>query len=105
MFGWLGRTVVRHPWWTIVAWVVAAAAAIALAPKMDTHSDQQDFLPSKYESVQAGKLADRAFPSGSTKVSNELMVVKRSDGAALTDADSKKIDQVAGLNGNDVFMS
>jgi putative drug exporter of the RND superfamily len=95
VFGWLGRTVVRHPWWTIVAWLVAAAAAVALAPKLDTHSDQQDFLPSKYESVQAGKLADRAFPSGSQKVSNELMVVKRSDGQALTTADTQKIGQIA----------
>ena len=95
MFGWLGRTVVRHPWWTIVAWLVAAAAAIALAPKLDTHSDQQDFLPTKYESVQAGKLADRAFPSGSQKVTNELMVVKRSDGKTLTPADTTKIGQIA----------
>jgi RND superfamily putative drug exporter len=78
-----------------VAWLVAAAAAIVLAPKLDTHSDQQDFLPTKYESVQAGKLADRAFPSGSQKVTNELMVVKRSDGQALTAADTKKIGQIA----------
>jgi RND superfamily putative drug exporter len=95
MFGWLGRTVVRHPWWTIVTWLVAAAAAVALAPKLDTHSDQQDFLPTKYESVQAGKLADRAFPSGSQKVTNELMVVKRSDGKTLTPADQTKIGQIA----------
>ena len=95
MFGWLGRTVVRHPWWTIVAWLIAAAAVITLAPKMATHSDQQDFLPSKYESVQAGKLADKAFPNGSQKVSNELMVVKRSDGQPLTAADTKKITQIA----------
>ncbi|GLY73377.1 MMPL family transporter [Actinoallomurus iriomotensis] len=95
MFGWLGRTVVRHPWWTIVAWLVAAAVAVVLAPKLDTHSDQQDFLPTKYESVQAGKLADRAFPSGSQKVSNELMVVKRSDGQALSSTDQKKVGQIA----------
>ncbi|GLY84882.1 MMPL family transporter [Actinoallomurus iriomotensis] len=95
MFGWLGRTVVRHPWWTIVAWLVAAAVAVVLAPKLDTHSDQQDFLPTKYESVQAGKLADRAFPSGSQKVSNELMVVKRSDGQALSSTDQQKIGQIA----------
>jgi RND superfamily putative drug exporter len=95
VFGWLGRTVVRHPWWTIIAWLVAAAAAVALAPKMDTHSDQQDFLPTTYESVQAGKLADRAFPSGSQKVTNELMVVRRSDGQTLTAADTKKIGQIA----------
>src|SRR3954463_8337243 len=95
VFGWLGRTVVRHPWWTIVAWLVAAAAPIVLAPKLDTHSDQQDFLPTKYESVQAGKLADRAFPSGSQKVTNELMVVKRDDGRPLTPADQQKIGQTA----------
>src|SRR3954462_10432999 len=95
VFGWLGRTVVRHPWWTIVAWVIAAAAAIALAPKLDTHSDQQDFLPTKYESVQAGTTAHRAFPSGSTKTTNEMMVVKRSDGQTLTTADQQKIAQTA----------
>jgi RND superfamily putative drug exporter len=95
MFGWLGRTVVRHPWWTIVTWLVAAAAAVALAPKLDTHTDQQDFLPTKYESVQAGKLADSAFPSGSQKTSNELMVVKRGDGQPLTAADQQKIGQAA----------
>ena len=94
VFGWLGRTVVRHPWWTIVAWLVAAAAAIALAPKLDTHTDQQDFLPTKYESVQAGKLADSAF-NGSQKTANELMVVKRSDGQPLTAADQQKIGQAA----------
>jgi RND superfamily putative drug exporter len=94
VFGWLGRTVVRHPWWTIVAWLVAAAAAIALAPKLDTHADQQDFLPTKYESVQAGKLADKAYPSGSQRTNNELMVVKRSDGQPLTPADQQKITQV-----------
>ncbi len=95
MFGWLGRTVVRHPWWTIVAWLVAAAAAITLAPKLDTHSDQQDFLPTKYESIQGAKLADKAFPNGSQKTNSELMVVKRSDGGALTDADQQKNVQVA----------
>jgi RND superfamily putative drug exporter len=97
VFGWLGRAVVRHPWWTIVAWLVAAVAAIALAPKLDTHSDQQDFLPTTYESVQAGRLADKAFPSGSQKTSNEMMVVKRSDGRPLTTADQQKIAQTAKL--------
>ncbi len=95
MFGWLGRTVVRHPWWTIVAWLVAAAAAIALAPKLDTHSDQQDFLPTKYESIQAARLGEKAFPAGNQKISNEMMVVKRSDGQPLTTADQQKLGQIA----------
>ena len=95
MFGWLGRTVVRHPWWTIVAWLVAAAAVIALAPKMHTSSNQTDFLPSKYESVQASHLSDKAFPSTKDKTSPEIFVVKRTDGQPLSSADRAKIGQLA----------
>ena len=46
VFGWLGRAVVRHPWWTIVAWLIAAAVLVVFAPKLTTESDQQAFLPS-----------------------------------------------------------
>lgn len=103
MFGWLGRTVVRHPWWTIVAWLVAAAALIAFAPKLNTKSDQQDFLPTKYESVQAGKLADRAFPSKEDKTTPVMVVVKRTDGKPLGDPDQQKIAEVAkGLPGKGI---
>src|SRR3569833_2598740 len=94
VFGWLGRTVVRHPLWTIVAWLVVVVVAVALAPKFDTHTDQQDFLSTKYESVQAGKLADSAF-NGNQKTASDLMVVKRSDGQPLTAADQQKIGQAA----------
>jgi RND superfamily putative drug exporter len=68
---------------------------IIFAPKMNTSSNQQDFLPSKYESVQAGKLADRAFPSGDQRLSREAIVVKRADGQALTAADQQKIGATA----------
>lgn len=95
MFGWLGRTVVRHPLWTMALWLVAAVATIALAPKLTTNSDQQDFLPTKYESVQASKLADRAFPNGDQKTSNELLVIKRADGGRITPADQVRIERAA----------
>jgi RND superfamily putative drug exporter len=95
VFGWLGRTVVRHPWWTIVAWLVAAVALVAFAPKLNTSSNQQDFLPTKYESIQAGKLADRAFPSGDQKLAFETVVVKRADGQPITPADQQKIGAAA----------
>ncbi|GAA4631139.1 MMPL family transporter [Actinoallomurus vinaceus] len=94
MFGWLGRGVVRHPWWTIVAWLVAATALVVFAPKLTTKSDQQAFLPGKYESVAASKLAEKAFPSGDQKFSREMVVVKRSDGGSLTTADQQKIGEV-----------
>ncbi|MCW2915939.1 MAG: hypothetical protein JWN52_4007 [Actinomycetia bacterium] len=95
MFGRLGRVVVRHPWWTIVAWLVTAVALIAFAPNLKTKTDQTDFLPSKYESVQAGKLAEKAFPSKDQKTSPAMIVVKRSDGQPLTPADQQKVTQIA----------
>lgn len=95
MFGGLGRTVVKHPWWTIGAWIVAAVLVVAFAPKLTTKSDQKDFLPTKYESVQAGKLADRAFPNKDQKTSPEMIVIKRSDGRPLSQADSQKIGELA----------
>ncbi|KAB2343999.1 MMPL family transporter [Actinomadura rudentiformis] len=93
MFAWLARVVVRHPWWTILAWLVAAAAIIMTAPAISTQEDTADFLPSKYESIQAAKIAEKAFPQRDEE--SALIVVKRSDGAPLTAADGAKITQVA----------
>lgn len=95
MFARLGRGVVRHPWWTILAWVVVAAGLIAFAPELKTKTDQEDFLPTKYESIQAAKLGEQAFPSADQKTSPAMIVIKRSDGSKLTAADSQKIAQVA----------
>ncbi|MDL4772295.1 MULTISPECIES: MMPL family transporter [Thermomonosporaceae] len=95
MFARLGRGVVRHPWWTILAWIVVAAGLIAFAPELKSSSDQEDFLPSKYESIQAGKLAATAFPSADQKTSPAMIVVKRKDGGKLTPADQKKVAGVA----------
>ncbi|GAA4224827.1 MMPL family transporter [Actinomadura meridiana] len=93
MFAGLARFVVRHPWWTIGAWLVAAVLIIALSPKLATESDQGEFLPSKYESVQAAKVAEKAFPD-QTDLS-ALIVVQRADGGKITPADSAKIAETA----------
>ncbi|MQY03952.1 MMPL family transporter [Actinomadura macrotermitis] len=93
MFAGLARFVVRHPWWTILAWVVTAAAIVVLSPSLETKSDQGDFLPSKYESVQAAKLAKEAYPQAAD--STALIVVKRTDGAPITPADSAKVAAAA----------
>jgi RND superfamily putative drug exporter len=97
VFGRLGRTVVRHPWWTIIAWLAAAVAIIAFSPKLSdiTKADQGSFLPSKYESVQALNLAKQAFPQHDENTVTALVVVKRSDGRPLTQADTVKAGQVA----------
>ncbi|MFA1545177.1 MMPL family transporter [Actinomadura chokoriensis] len=93
MFARLARFVVRHPWWTIVAWLVAAVVIIAFSPKLTTESDQGDFLPSKYESVQAMNIAEKAFPQ--QEDTSSLIVVKRTDGQPLTAQDTAKVTEAA----------
>ncbi|MDL4815719.1 MMPL family transporter [Actinomadura opuntiae] len=93
MFARLARFVVRHPWWTILAWVVAAAVVVVFSPSLQTKSDQGDFLPSKYESIQAAKLSEKAFPQQADVTA--FIVVKRADGGKITPADSAKIAKVA----------
>ncbi|MCF2532154.1 MMPL family transporter [Yinghuangia soli] len=96
MFGRLGRLVVHHPWKVIAAWLVAAVALVAFAPKLSdiTNQDTASFLPSKYESVQAADLAEKQFPQSQDQ--SALMVFKRADGAALTDADSADVKRIVG---------
>ncbi|WP_240487028.1 MMPL family transporter [Actinomadura flavalba] len=85
--------VVRHPWWTIVAWLAVAAIVIAFSPKLSTSSDQAEFLPSSYESAQAMKIAEKAYPQAGDATT--LVVVKRSDGAPLSAQDVAKVGGVA----------
>src|SRR5262245_2938435 len=96
MFGRLGRFVVNHPWWVIVAWLLAAVATIAFSPRISdiTDADQGDFLPNSYESVQAMELAERAFPKQGTTVPT-IVVVKRADGAPLNAADQAAVSTIA----------
>ena len=49
MFYRIGRAVVRHPVWTIVAWILFAGAIVATAPSLPSNSDQSSFLPKSYE--------------------------------------------------------
>jgi RND superfamily putative drug exporter len=104
MFHRIGRTVVRHPIWTIVAWVIAAFAIIATAPNLPSNSDESSFLPSSYQSIKAMNLQQKAFPASFTP--SAIVLYQRTDNAPLTAADKaditrittglgdKKIDQV-----------
>src|SRR6185436_2699580 len=95
MFDKWGRFVVRRAWWVIGGWLVGAVLIIGLLPSLAdiTSGDQGSFLPDKYESVQAIKLATSAFPQQST--STAIVVVKRTDGAPLTGADQERVGAVA----------
>jgi len=93
MFERLGRFVVYKRWWVIGAWLAAAIAALVFAPSLVTTQDQADFLPSRYESVQATQIAQDAF--GQTDGATATIVVKRADGGQLTDADQATVGRLA----------
>ncbi|MFE3662233.1 MMPL family transporter [Streptomyces sp. NPDC059164] len=93
MFGRIGRSAVRHPWLTILAWLVAAVAAASLAPPLKSVSDQAEFLPSHYESVRAAEIQERAFPQQEQPAS--IAVFRRTDKAVLTDADKVDVKRIA----------
>ena len=96
MFERVGRFVVHNPWKVIAAWLLATAAIVMFAPKLGDviNRDQTEFLPSRYESVQALDLAERAFGNGND--SSATIVVKRTDNQPLTAGDQAAVDGLAG---------
>ncbi|HEY7222602.1 MAG TPA: MMPL family transporter [Micromonosporaceae bacterium] len=93
MFAGIGRFVVRHPIWVIVAWVIVAGVVIGFAPKLTSTSDEASFLPTHYESIQAIQVQQAAFPQAATPAA--IAVVERTDGSPLTDADSATVGRIA----------
>jgi RND superfamily putative drug exporter len=93
MFARLGAVVVHNPWKVIGLWVLLAIAVVATAPELKSTTDQSDFLPSHYESIQALELQQRAFPESSAPAA--IIVFARKDGAPLTEADSASVVAVA----------
>ena len=99
MFAKIGQIVVRHPWLTILTWVVATVGIVMSAPALEATSDQADFLPSHYESAQAGVLAEKAFPQAKDPAA--LMVFVRNDGGSLTAKEQVRIGNIVKeLDGN-----
>ncbi|MFI6639385.1 MMPL family transporter [Streptomyces sp. NPDC050504] len=92
MFGRVGRFSVNRPWLTIVAWILAAVALSAFAPKLQSSTDQSDFLPSHYESVRVSKIEESAFPKKETTAA--IVVYQRADGGKLTAADKADVLKV-----------
>jgi len=94
MFERLGRFVVHNPWKVIAGWVLVTIAVVAFAPTLAdvTTSDQANFLPSDYESVQAGEVASQAFGRGND--ASATIVVKREDSGVLTGADQTAVGEL-----------
>ena len=90
MFRSIGRGVGRHPVLVILAWTtliigIATVAAFVVGKNSATSQQQTDFLPSKYESVQAAQLSARYFPQPSG--ARATLVVTRADHHELSNAD------------------
>ncbi|MEW2291310.1 MMPL family transporter [Streptomyces sp. NPDC006743] len=92
MFRRIGNMVVRHPVWTIVAWLIAAVAIVATAPSLPSNSDESSFLPKSYESIKAADLQERAFPSAFTP--SAIALYRRADGGTLTADDKQDIARI-----------
>ncbi|MET8625536.1 MMPL family transporter [Kitasatospora sp. NPDC004669] len=92
MFHRLGHIVVRRAWWVIGAWLIAAIAIIAAAPALKASTDESDFLPKHYESIQAMELQQKAFPSD--KAPSALLLFERTDGGQLDGNDQAAMDKI-----------
>ncbi|BCB77537.1 hypothetical protein Pflav_039470 [Phytohabitans flavus] len=104
MFERWGTAVVRHPVRVILAWLVVVIGLgglgyLVLGPEgaaAVSGQNETDFLPDKYESVQAARFAEKAFPSGVVEGATAVLVLSRVDGAALDPTDQAKGREVIG---------
>lgn len=102
MFERWGTAVVRHPARVILAWLVAVIALGGLSfavlgedgPAAVMGTNEADFLPGSYESAQAAKVAERAFPTGEDIGATAVLVLSRADGAALSATDQAKVAEL-----------
>ena len=101
MFERLGSLTFKFRFAILVAWTVAAIAALAFAPSLAKvgSTDQSSFLPPATESVQARVALERAFPR---EVSAGSATIAFSRESGLTDADRTYIaDTAAWITGPD----
>jgi len=91
----LGKFIAKNRWWVIGTWVVISVVISLFAPKLSsvTSSDQTSFLPGTYESVQAQKIGEKAFPQ--SRDDTEILLVQRRDGGKLTAGDHTAIQALA----------
>jgi RND superfamily putative drug exporter len=97
----ISRVVRKHPWRVLILWLIGSALVIGLAPKLGdyTTANQQSFLSTSYESIQAQNVINQKFPAQSG--ASGSLVVDRSDGAVLSQADQSKVSSLATSLQND----
>ena len=93
MFAALGRFVSRRPWYVIGAWVLLAVVVVALAPSLQTTTDESEFLPDHYESIKAAEVQADEFADSTTPAA--ILVFQRDDGGELTAEDQQEVTRIA----------
>ncbi len=95
--------IVKRRWWVVAIWIIAAVAIVGLSPSIASiqSNDQSSFLPSKYESVQASKVAKEI--SKQSDAPTDIIVFKNASGTALTDAEQQQVTTVVnGLSAKNI---
>lgn len=100
MFAGIARSVIAHPWRTIVGWQVAAGPVSALSPSLSTYtsSNQRSFLPD-FESAKAQNVGNKYFPAQSGATGS--LVISRNDAGKLTSDDQQKVKGLVSTLNND----
>ncbi|MDI2130910.1 MMPL family transporter [Yinghuangia seranimata] len=91
------QSATRHAWKVIILWTLVCGALTVLGPGlMSRASDAQtgDFLPKKYDSAAAMKIAEDRF-GVSSDTTPVTVLVARTDGAKLDAKDQGRIKQTA----------
>jgi RND superfamily putative drug exporter len=90
----LGRSAVRHRWWFIGVWIVAAVAIVALAGSLDGQFSDNFHIPDA-QSQTALDLLERDFPKAAGD--NALVVFETPRGITSTAVEPPVSDSVAAL--------
>src|SRR5580704_17100813 len=91
--------IVKHRWWVLAVWLIAAALIVSFSPKLSSveNNDESSFLPKGYESVKAIYVAKKISPQAED--ATDIIVFKNSYGGRLTKMDKQTVAKtVANLN-------
>ncbi len=86
--------IVKRRWWVVAIWIIGSIAAVSLAPNISSiqSNNQSDFLPEKYETIQAAKVASQAGQN-SDEIS-DIAVFKNKSGTVLSESERRKISVI-----------
>ena len=70
-----------------------AVVVVALAPSLQTTTDESEFLPDHYESIKAAQVQSDEFADSTTPAA--ILVFQREDGGELTEEDQQEVGRIA----------